>query len=236
MSCRSNRHVFTAPAVRVASRRMLAVACAALTFVAAPSTVAAQTDQLVQWTTASGGNGHWYRYLSPVSIFEPFSFATAQSAAEASTYNGLQGYLATITSQAEQDFINGAFSYLFGFGGTGTAWLGASDAATEGEWRWLGGPEAGQLVSYTNWRPGHPVAAAGFENYDLLALSIIGGNPTTYGWVSVEQSGGALGYIIEYGNGPVTTVPEPGPHGLLAAGLAAFGWMQHRRRATATRT
>lgn len=215
--------------------KVITLACAALALLVAPTTTSAQTDQLVQWTTASGGNGHWYRYLSPVSIFEPFSFATAKSAAEASTYNGLQGYLATITSQAEQDFINGAFSYLVGFGGTGTAWLGASDAATEGEWRWLGGPEAGQLVSYTNWRPGHPVAAAGFENYDLLALSIFGGSPTTYGWVSVEQSGGALGYIIEYGNGPVTTVPEPGPLGLLAAGAAAFGMMVRRRREDAAR-
>jgi len=113
---------------------------------ATPQMASAQIDQLVQWTTESGGNGHWYRYRSTISIFESFSFATAQAAAEARSHNGFDGYLATVTSQAEQDFINGSFSYLIGFGGSSSAWLGASDTAVEGEWRWRGGPEAGQLV------------------------------------------------------------------------------------------
>ncbi len=216
-------------------RQVLTLACAAITLLMAPATVSAQTDQLVQWTTASGGNGHWYRYINSGSIFQGFTFEAARTAAEASSYNGLQGYLATVTSADEQTFLNSAFSYLFASAGVSTAWLGASDAAVEGEWRWLAGPEAGQLMSYTNWLPGHPLGGAGYETHDQMVQYIQAGSPTTYGWATFGPTDGALGYIVEYGNGPVTSVPEPGPHGLLVAGLAAFGWMLRRRRVTETR-
>lgn len=213
-----------------APRRLFTLACAALSLFAAPRTTAAQTDQLVQWETASGGNGHWYRYINSGSIFQGFTtFEAARTAAEASTYNGLQGYLATVTSAAEQTFINGAFSYLFGFGGVSTAWLGASDAAVEGEWRWLGGPETGQLMSYTNWLPGHPRGGPGLEDHDQMVQYVQAGFPTTYGWATLGSTDGALGYIIEYGSGPRTAVPEPSTPGMVAAGLAALGWMMRRR-------
>jgi hypothetical protein len=217
-------------------RWVLTLTCAAAAVVIPPAAASAQTDQLVQWTTEAGGNGHWYRYLNSGNIFQGFTFQAARTAAEASTYNGLQGYLATVTSADEQSFLNGAFTYLLGFGNVGTAWLGASDAEEEGDWRWLGGPESGQLMSYTNWLPGHPFNAPGAEDFDQMVLYIQAGGPTTYGWSTVGSTGGALGYIIEYGNGPVTVVPEPGPLGLLAAGLAALGWMMRRRRAMALRT
>lgn len=211
-------------------RRLFTLACATLALLTPPRSASAQTDQLVQWTTASGGNGHWYRYINSGNIIQGFAFETARTAAEASTYDGLQGYLATVTSSAEQSFINEAFSYLFAFGGVSTAWLGASDAAVEGEWRWLGGPEAGQLTSYTNWLPGHPINGSGFEGYDQMVQYIQAGSSTTYGWATLGPTDAALGYIIEYGNGPVTTVPEPATPLLLASGLVACGWMVRRRR------
>ncbi len=73
---------------------------------------------------------------------------------------GVTGHLANITSQAENDFINAL--------APGNVWLGGSDAAVEGEWRWLAGPEAGQQFwqggiggstvggSYANWGAGEP--------------------------------------------------------------------------------
>lgn len=221
MFSRPHRHA------RPRLRRLLTLSAAAATLTL-PSI---GTAQPVQWTVANGGNGHWYQYVPSISIFQSISFATAQAAAQSSTHMGLQGYLATVTSQAEQDFINNSFGFLLGFGASGTAWLGASDAAVEGEWRWLGGPEAGQLLGYTNWRASQPVNAPGFDNYDLLALNINAQSPpTSYGWVSLTPTDGALGYIVEYGNGRMSTVPEPATNALLAAGLAAMAVVMRRKR------
>lgn len=186
--------------------------------------------QLAQWTVASGGNGHWYRHVPAISIFEPVGFDTARTAALASSEQGLSGYLATITSAGEQAFITSAFPFLLGFGATGGVWLGASDEAVEGQWRWLDGPEAGQRLRYTDWRATQPVNAPGFEDHDLLQLSIVATSPpTTFGWVSATRSNGAFGYIIEYGSTP--PVPEPATGAMLLAGLAGLGWLARRRGA-----
>jgi hypothetical protein len=53
------------------------------------------------------------------------------------TLGGLNGYLANITSQAEHDFLRGKL--------TGTGWIGGADTDQEGYWRWMDGPESGQI-------------------------------------------------------------------------------------------
>lgn len=218
------------PATRSRLGRLTSTALVAAALLAAPSVVSAQP---VQWSVAAGGNGNWYQYVPSISIFDGlYTFDAARSAALSSTHLGLQGYLATVTSEAEQEFINGSFAYLLGFGASSNAWLGASDADVEGEWRWLDGPEAGQLISYTNWRAGQPVNAQGFEDHDLLALSIVAASPpTTYGWTSLPPSARTFGYLIEYGSGNIATVPEPDMPAMLAVGLGMLGWVVRRRRA-----
>jgi hypothetical protein len=99
---------------------------------------------------------HFYRYIMKLDI----SWTEARDSAARMEYYGLQGYLATITSAIENDFI---WTKTDGVG-----WIGASDAEMEGDWKWVTGPETGTLFwrgnasgyrvngQYSNWASGEP--------------------------------------------------------------------------------
>ena len=142
-------------------------------------------------TTVFTGNGHFYEFISAPNI----NWADAKAAAEARTYNGQSGYLVTITSAEENQF---AFSKIGAQG-----WIGASDAAVEGEWRWVGGPENGQQFwsglsnggtvngAYHAWGGGEP-NNAGNEDYAHFRNDGL--------WNDLPLSaGGIQGYVVEYG-------------------------------------
>ena len=74
---------------------------------------------------------HFYRFVEKPNF--KWTDADAEAKSDAMMYYGLRGYLATITSQVESDFIKQKTK--------GVGWIGASDAGTEGEWRWVTGPE-----------------------------------------------------------------------------------------------
>ena len=153
------------------------------------------------------------------------TYATSSAAAAASTFNGVNGHLATITSQAENDFILGLVTAVFsGFNG---AWLGGNFQG------WLEGPEAGQTFvqagGYTNWNQVEP------NNSGLMYMSIGTFTPNTDAagagnWLDDSGVNGVpdasadpvMGYFIEYENA-AATVPEPSTIGMLAAGLALLG-------------
>jgi len=94
----------------------------------------------------------------------PCNFDDARQFAESKTHNGEPGYLVTITSQEEADFL----SIWLGAQKTGTVWIGAQDANHEGEWKWIGGPEKDQAFwsgnadgkriddRFSNWNTGEP--------------------------------------------------------------------------------
>jgi hypothetical protein len=106
-------------------------------------------------------NGHFYKMIrTPVD-----DFGAAKAAAEAMSFQGA-GHLATITSQQEEQFLADQFAVVSGDPWARGVWIGASDAAEEGVWRWVVGPEAGQefyrggcgfrecneeLVTFANW-------------------------------------------------------------------------------------
>ena len=141
--------------------------------------------------------GHYYEFINA-----GLNWNDSKTAAAARTYYGLAGYLATITSSGENAFISAKL--------TATGWIGASDAAVEGDWRWVTGPEAGTLffrgqgysgttITYSSWAGGEPNNAGG-ENY---AQFYAGGSGQ---WNDLNGSQG-LGYVVEYGG----TAGDPNP-------------------------
>lgn len=137
-------------------------------------------------------NKHFYEYVS----FPGITWTDAKLAAETKTYYGLQGYLATLTAADE--------AQLAGEQAPGNGWIGGNDAEVEGVWKWVTGPEAGNIMTYTNWNNNEPNDdgnTIGSENYAHITSPVIG-NPGA--WNDLPNAGGggnyaAQGYIVEYG-------------------------------------
>jgi len=84
----------------------------------------------------NSANGHYYEVVDHGSNI---TWNAAKTAAEASTFNGLSGYLASITTREENDFIDSKAGV--------NAWLGGTDSAAEGCWKWSGGPDDGKIFT-----------------------------------------------------------------------------------------
>ena len=99
-------------------------------------------------------NGHFYDII----LTNVTGNNTISTAAD-SSYHGVTGHAVTITSASEDMFVHGlATSYNV----TVCIWIGLKgvqlNASTnEWDWRWAAGPEANQIVNYTNWSPQSPV-------------------------------------------------------------------------------
>lgn len=179
-------------------------------------------------------SGHYYQLVinrpqDRFSLPRPLLFEDALSRAASTMHLGIPGHLVTITSQAEQDFLENAFESRYT---QNWLWIGASDAAREGEWRWVAGPEAGQLfwlgdekgtaLGFHSWgfgpgqEPNNDAAGNRLdpsENYAALRLPIRPNwgtawndvaNPSTFGYAPE-------GYIVEY-----SPIPEPAVNVLIA--------------------
>lgn len=185
----------------------------------------------VQWEASAGGNGHWYDF---VIADTPQTIVDTEAAVEAASFMGLGGYLATITSQEEQTFLNGlwpgAGSVSGQFNDLSYFLIGGSDRDQEGAFEWIGGPEDGQAFSYTNWSSGEPnnTAASGMTEQYVFAWWLDsaagvwndGGDDT-----SVSQA-----YVVEYSEALVSTVPVPAALPLMVFGMGALGALRRRAR------
>ncbi len=142
-------------------------------------------------------NGHYYRLVS-----QGRNWTEAKQEAEWSTHAGLQGHLASVTSEAENDFIAG-------LGSVDGYWLGGFQApggSGPGEnWQWI----TGEVFAYANWNSGEP-NNAGDEDENALIYNSNEGQ-----WNDLPKGEGAAGYVIEYDNEIIavaapTADPTPG--------------------------
>lgn len=165
-----------------------------------------------------GSNGHAYIFVN-----NNLSWEASRDAAAASTFQGATGYLATITSEEENDII----ATKLGSNG----WIGTSDdyryineatgseyteqSETEGKWYWVTGPESGTQVwegassgnavggNYNNWALSEPNNYEGDENCNEIYSS-------DGSWNDMPCDYGVGGYIVEYefpGEGSFATGP-----------------------------
>jgi hypothetical protein len=168
-------------------------------------------------------NGHFYEFVP-----DKLSWSAAKQAAEARSYEGRQGYLATITSKSEDEFIASKLQ--------GEGWMGATDDPThtpeaddgpDKKWYWVTGPQAGTWFftqnagnngcgtgaapnqpsgeHYTHWESDEPNdwpdGCKGKEGYAHFRSN---GEWNDY----PENSSAVSGYVVEYGEMPGDTPTE----------------------------
>lgn len=150
-------------------------------------------------------------------VGDELTWNDARTAALQLQYGGVQGYLANVTSEEEDEFIVANLS--------GNGWIGASDydedggeELGEGDWKWVDGPEAGtsfwsgagagnggqpvlgpgDVPMYSNWNDIEP-NNSGDED---CAEYIVG-----EGWNDLSCVTEYRGYVVEFGAG--LNAPDP---------------------------
>lgn len=136
-------------------------------------------------------NGHFYRPISTTATYD-----NAKTLSTQQTFKGQTGYLVTITSADEQNFIIANVPQ-------NNIWFALTDRIQEGYWRVDAGPENGLLINignyngnpqpgtYQNWCGGEPNDAGG-EDY---AVTKWGGGGC---WNDLPGNW-ANPYIVEFG-------------------------------------
>jgi len=134
-------------------------------------------------------NGNYYLAIGAGGI----TWDAAKTAAEGMTFLGVQGHLATVTDQAENDFIYGAL------GGVNNYWVGGFQDFMDpnfsepgGGWSWI----TGEPFTFTNWLVGEPNNTGSTPSEDFLELLDSGGFGQT--WNDAAQTEHPAGYVVEF--------------------------------------
>lgn len=152
-------------------------------------------------------NGHFYKpstWPSGTSYSGTSSniYTNILNLAASQSFKGQTGYLVTITSQDEQNFIQANVP-------GNNILIALSDRAQEGVWKWDAGPESGTIIKtsnsggnvsgqYNNWCSGEPNNWGSGEHNTVTKWG--GGNCwNDFGPPSSSLPGSVSGYVIEFG-------------------------------------
>jgi prepilin-type processing-associated H-X9-DG protein len=169
----------------------------------------------VEWS----GNGHSYQ------LFEAnVNWTDAKAGAEA-----LGGYLMTIASGDEEEFLRGGSVAQAMAEGRGYTWIGLyqdpANGPPDANWHWV----TGEGLNYTNWSPNEPNEFSPGEDYGEMMGD-------TGSWNDVTNEGGVMGaghlhnVIVEW-DGPVFAAGTEGSLPVIFD--AAGGWNASGARETA---
>lgn len=146
-------------------------------------------------------NGHSYLAVGMNGIL----WTDARVMAESMSFQGNQGYLATATDQAENDFIwnnlnagNGSMAEELWMGGFHDV-TAPSYAEPGSGWAWV----TGEPWTYTNWGTGEPNDNPAPE--DFLIWLPIGHTPTGAWNDARDDHWNIRGFIVEFGGGGLGT-------------------------------
>ena len=167
-------------------------------------------EKMFQWRLEDGGNGSWYEHVDAHPSFggsgSRITWTIARDLAEARTFRGITGHLATLTSSAEINFICDEWDREVDYWsdpwgsvyGDPQKWIGGyqTDKTDEpgGNWTWITGEPLSGSFPWSSG--GYPRDTRGTADYLKIELH---NSPCGFRdmWNESEVTVGR-GYIVEY--------------------------------------
>jgi hypothetical protein len=144
----------------------------------------------IQWTVASGGNGHYYERIDQTNL----TFEQAEADASALTFNSQPGHLVILDTSdysAERDFV---FQNVYSPAVTSSEvyWLGAFLPAGNSTWSWVDGSTVPSSIS-NGWDVDHN-EGPGDEGGCFFNTS----SNTVWDYIASNSSHFVGGYLVEF--------------------------------------